>query len=221
MSNIEPTEEQRRAAKYFADPLEIDPSQVARLLAEREAKLREEHVAFFHKEQEGWTDTNETLRAEAKALRARVAELEATCAENAIDSLWAQVMKKREAQHLADIKALRDFIVDAPPSRGRDEVLEKVRRPIWPLGSKCLDESDDLVTVTGVHGEFRTVSTAEGAEGFMHHSRLRLAHYDDAKAAAPAVPSFSQWRETPIARNLLKQLKTIAPASTEGEATDE
>lgn len=63
MSTIEPTEEQKQAAQQFTGMIG-DRDALARLLAEREAKLREEHVAFFHKEQEAWTDTNDTLRAE-------------------------------------------------------------------------------------------------------------------------------------------------------------
>ena len=135
MSNIEPTEEQRRAAAAHCLPVDgagnppsytehwvktgqterglrlLGPVALARLFAEREAKLR-----------------------------ARVAELEALFAA-ATSARVADKMEnlKREAQHLADIKATIDLL----------------RNPFAP-----------------------------------HIERVqllqRLAHYDDAKADAPA-----------------------------------
>ena len=166
---IEPTEEQMQAAAAFVARhgeqnevidsggqarLEWSPTHtvddIARLLAEREAKLREEHVAFFHKELDGWTDTNEALRAEVRYLRARVAEL---TKEN--DALRVQAINKGDGadrqryQHLADIKALHQFLGDHEEEEG-----------IWIPRS-----------------EFKDVPC-----------RKYLAHYDDAKAAAPECP---------------------------------
>ena len=133
MSNIEPTEEQmQKGEQMYASSDYMTSRDFAEILAEREAKLREEMAEHrFYREQGA---------EERDTLRARVAELEALFAA-ATSARVADKMEnlKREAQHLADIKATIDLL----------------RNPFAP-----------------------------------HIERVqllqRLAHYDDAKADAPA-----------------------------------
>lgn len=119
-ANIEPTEEQRAAAIRLwsrAGPtgygMAAAVDEIARLLAEREAKLREEVTRL-----EALCTEEARLIVERDTLRARVAELEATtnrawvriaAAESAASNYeeMLEEAQKREAQHLAAIKALR------------------------------------------------------------------------------------------------------------------
>lgn len=148
--SIEPTEEQKQAAKKVAyatrpDYLPNLVDAIARLLAEREAKLLEEMERLHRAVVDTICDTQD---AENDTLRARVAELEAEARAG-----WADLndciaeMKESEAQHLADIKALREFLGDREEEEG-----------IWIPRS-----------------EFNAMPRL-----------AQPAHYDDAKADAPA-----------------------------------
>ncbi len=168
MSNIEPTEEQKQAAeKAIGETILVlhwnsrkaAGDNLARLLAEREAKLRGDVEAAMNLTADGVRKClnlrAEVARLEAKlsrpqplgmvlldeneALRARVAELEADLA----------AFMFGEAQHLADIKALTAALDDV------------------------LNDPNDI-------GE-------EDARDAGEALLARLAHYDDAKADAPAV----------------------------------
>lgn len=127
MSTIEPTEEQREAALRFCKDHSVcgngwlvDEFTVAELLAEREAKLRERCVCIGV----------ETGRAERDALRARVAELERLDLDRDRALYLAEVeyfaASAREAQHLADIKALREALGQgyALSLNAREQVLK-------------------------------------------------------------------------------------------------
>lgn len=176
MSNIEPTEEQKQAAERFIiegvmHNAAQQCSALARLLAEREAKLRE-YVGQLEDQATGQQDLVDTLRArvaeaesalaiyvandekadtllkraglddttnvvprlaalvdETAALRARVAELE-VYADTAMRNRDAHAaardeLEEREAQHILDIKALRDALTQgyALSLNARDRVL--------------------------------------------------------------------------------------------------
>lgn len=151
MSNIEPTEEQRQAAREACGvKQDITLSDdLARLLAEREAKLREEYQS----------PTQDVVISQ---LRARVAELEAkqarlkhlandevaACGVH-IDSLEKLLAAStdREAQHLADIKA------------GRKAVAAWLDDP-WLEGRRKLGE--DFMAATAHYDDAKA---AEGGEG--------------------------------------------------------
>lgn len=183
MSN-EPTEEQKQAAREACWSLNGSlHHNVARLLAEREAKL-EEHIKWLETqcvsfedaninnqktikalneenqryceqvaiEKRHWSNLNKAnakTEAERDTLRARVAELEASRDH---PRTWAAV-EAREAQHLADIRALMGCC------RG------------------LVHDVDRLMCGIDV-GRHAMV---------MRATLQRLAHYDDAKSDAPAV----------------------------------
>lgn len=201
MSNIEPTEEQKQAAAAFVARhgeqnevidsggqarIEWSPTHtvddIARLLAEREAKLREglvriieavhvqmaatalpqplidvvrgvyaEHPYALHRI-EDLEKVCHALQDERDTLRARVAELEGQVSESTrlrmtetLHGMGVEAMyQEREAQHLADIKAAKEKLVDTQRAiRGGLDVYA--------------EDFDELLA--------------------------RLAHYDDAKAA--------------------------------------
>lgn len=213
MTNIEPTEEQREAALRFCKDHSVcgngwlvDEFTVAELLAEREAKLREEvarlsstlalsqdaaRLSSYLVAAQRAEDERDAAQAELKTERlvaekalaarndmenerdaarrdlkqskamtdaargtlvARVAELEASrdrLIEESYDETYAlRSALAREAQHLADIKALNQFLGDHETEGG-----------IW---IPCT-EYDVMPNLAG-----------------------RLAHYADAKADAPA-----------------------------------
>lgn len=156
---IEPTEEQKQAARDFLRknflPTHSDVDELADFLAEREAKLSKEHEDFFFKNQNDWIDTIDTLRA-------RVAELGQAAGEvnDALGVLdlcmvvpLVRELEAREAQHLADIKALKD---------------DAFHRHVACVGG-C--------------------SVCDLNSGARCALMQRLAHYDDAKADAPAFES--------------------------------
>lgn len=119
MNNIEPTEEQRAAARAWQDGVDQRVSghpTLALFLAEREAKLRAQvDKLVTNTVHRDWLEAcHERDRAKAiakealdqrDALRARVAELEADRVRDA--AAMDARMQEHEAQHLADIKALR------------------------------------------------------------------------------------------------------------------
>lgn len=169
--SIEPTEEQKQAAREFMDgtadtdrAMWISSGALARLLAEREAKLRKQ-LAFM--EAGSLADYNAFAEALQKedaylaeinlinerlaemrevdgrksrmlydrdvvidTLRARIKELEAACGERLAklgeayeeaETGWLGDIKEleaREAQHLADIKALHRFLGDHEEEEG-------------------------------------------------------------------------------------------------------
>lgn len=156
---IEPTEEHYDAVCRFLSK-EIDNGDnvrveaLARLLAEREAKLRGEHqviIATMRRGADELIADNDTLRARVVDLEAKQARLKhlandevAACGAH-IDSLekLLKAATAREAQHLADIKAAKQEL------HRKNQHLPEVA-------------TDELLA--------------------------RLAHYDNAKAAAPAGP---------------------------------
>lgn len=219
MSNTEPTEEHRRAAVMHHYKYAVLPDKgyltewvrtgdatgrsafdevvrLARLLAEREAKL-EEHIKWLETqcvsfedaninnqkiikalneenqryceqvaiEKRHWSNLNKAnakTEVERDTLRARVAELEATtnsawvrmaAAESAASNYeeMLEEAQKREAQHLADIKALRGFLRVVDEDYDHDEDAHR-----YGTACRCC---------------------------MANHLRHRLAHYDDAKAA--------------------------------------
>ena len=207
-SNIEPTEEQRAAVWRMWMRTSDDDNEtvrdIARLLAEREAKLRDEYltntcemsdnVVYYRnlaivlgaKPQQMANEYDRKLCAEgidpdddgngyhmsvadviagkeanfdeADTLRVRVAELTRTEAKLTAACQVANATNKRradrEAQHLADIKALRVHIVS---------------------------------TESGDHDHFDESMDFDGCPACESARILAAtAHYDDAKAGAPA-----------------------------------
>jgi hypothetical protein len=114
---IEPTEEQKQAAKSFvhsefglAPSIQFLTPRIARLFAEREAAL----LALVQHAQM----SSMARAADLDAARARIAELEGQSSRDAVS--WAALkgrereLEDREAAHLAQIKALREMLVSAP-----------------------------------------------------------------------------------------------------------
>jgi chromosome segregation ATPase len=121
---IEPTEEQKQAAQalFKFQTSDVDVDDVARLLAEREHKLRREctlkSLRSIRAVSDAATADVDQLRADLEAAHARIAELEGQASRDAVS--WAALkgrereLEEREAAHLAQIKALREMLVSAP-----------------------------------------------------------------------------------------------------------
>lgn len=204
MSNIEPTEEQmQKGEQMYASSDYMTSRDFAEILAEREAKLREEMAEHrFYREQGA---------EERDTLRARVAELEAftllTDSErtSAMFAAGLDVVTRavREADQLHQTVGggTRHYVNECLLPCFKDEgiaiiVVDKAHA--IETGEREAQHLADIKALMGALKDFlRPV-----AHTFMfnpgEHARAllnRLAHYDDAKADAPA--------------------------STEGEATDE
>jgi predicted nucleic acid-binding Zn-ribbon protein len=118
---IEPTEEQKQAARHmwmqaYDDDDTIIIGDIARLLAEREHKLREEQAATieaFHDATRVRVAAVRQLRDDLDAARARIAELEESL--TAEEEITAH-LRDLKAAHLAHIKALREALQGARPS---------------------------------------------------------------------------------------------------------
>jgi hypothetical protein len=127
---IEPTEEQKQAAlDCVGDNITVDDGPIARLLAEREHKLREDLKAH--------AATNfgfaVTLDAELSAARARIADLEADASRlRAERHEWMDgcvELRGRERAHLAHIKAL-EGLLDEYRKRAHPADIHEIEAPV-------------------------------------------------------------------------------------------
>lgn len=170
MSNIEPNEEQKQAAREWIRGAHSGPlpapfyEDLAHLLAEREAKLTASIMKMWVAERTQLNERSDTLRARVAELEAKIADAVFSCpgcgrhdfgffasqikAACGPCRTRAEAAEAREAQHLADREALRQFLGDREEEEG-----------IWIPRS-----------------EFNAMPRL-----------AQPAHYDDAKADAPAV----------------------------------
>lgn len=210
---VEPTEEQREAVArfYYREEGDLRPLvsdvglwvktgrigggaiddaciSLARLLAEREAKavarikaLANDEIAACGAHIESLESLLAKATDERDTLRARVAELEGQVSESTrlrmtetLHGMGVEAMyQEREAQHLADIKALMAKV----------RVAERMRKAVVRV--VCSPS-----TITGVAVPLHLIETLDALnrdEADFADVLARLAHYDDAKADAPAV----------------------------------
>lgn len=206
MSNTEPTEEQRGAENDYLDKhvhivisntnFERVADALARLLTEREAKLREE-VAELSR---GWrADEYELERiravltetqAENDTLRARVAELEVElrvawgdCDDGSCEACAKCV---DQAKHQRDFATARVAELEAEVTQRRRLLAEERGN----VGARPAQHLADIKALMGALKDFLVPAahTIEFNPGHSARALLqRLAHYDDAKADAGAV----------------------------------
>lgn len=182
MSNIEPTEEQREAVRAIAEKegarvqmWHLD--EIARLLAEREAKLREK-MERLHR---AVVDTVCAAQdAENDTLRARVAELEAEAsnlrASVALVCIERDELEDSEAKHLARIADLE---------KERDDMDARAGMYSMHLGEAMEREAQHLADIRALMAPAEDIADNDGdTDAFEWGIKeyldtvKRLAHYD-------------------------------------------
>lgn len=178
---IEPTEEQMQAALDWIS-LDLDmkygAQHIAELLAEREAKLRDDVAAAMAITEDGVKKCIE--------LRTRVYELEQKIVSEGELALLLEASERREAQHLADIKALRRDFAEVLRISDRDHIAWSRARGTMTDTAHYDDAKVPCQNTTTDSAGRSTCLLALGHDGLCEWSPRRK-HYDDAKADAPEV----------------------------------